>query len=489
MRRPINIGGAVSYGQPFGADPAFYRQFNLSGHNGFDYPCPEGTPIFAPESGTITISRNMARDPYTGNRIDGEVVVLKGRHYEHWLLHLSVRHVSEGQVVNEGQHIANSGNTGVSSGPHLHWGTRPHNPDVNNGFRGFIDPTTALAAPPEPVPAPLWTAEAITPKQIKVKGGSRKWNLGHGTFNDVANNPITVAGDNTVFTATAILHHREIPQYNYYLEDANTPHGWNVLDCNDFTPPPPPYVPPAPPIVAPLAERYTVVTRLMRFEKGTDALTHSNVAGDIEQGQYYVISKLHEAYNLSDDNMKDRGWWVNTADNKLPEPVVAAPVVEQPVDVVIPAIEPVDPPAPTARRQYEMISPVQLEAINAVPEVFPDLEGKTTVKAQLNPGSVKEYSMRAFVDGEEYYIPTLSMKRGWRHGIPRDLLDYPQMQGAYNPLDVNEDGKVRWDDFVDFSSKLIDRTRTTVAKVITDPKLVVAKQKLGKSIDGFRRPK
>jgi hypothetical protein len=160
----------------------------------------------------------------------------------------------------------------------------------------------------------------------------------------------------------------------------------------------------------------------------------------------------------------------------------------------VPEVENVDPPTPSpaVKLNYEMIKPVQMEAINAVPEVFPDLEGKTAVKAQLNPGSVKEYSMRTIKDGIEYYIPTLSMKRGWRHGVPRDLLDYPQIQGAYSPFDLNHDRKVDTRDFtdgiqgfIDYGSKLIDRTRSTAFKVATSPKVAQAKQRTGKLIDGF----
>lgn len=128
-------------GQGFGADPATYAQFGMSGHNGQDFPVSVGTSVVAPEDGEVIISGNNVQDQYTGAPVGGETVVIRGK-YEHWLLHNSQRLVSAGQKVRQGQVVAYSGNTGFTTGPHCHWGTRPLNPDITNGYRGFIDPLT-----------------------------------------------------------------------------------------------------------------------------------------------------------------------------------------------------------------------------------------------------------------------------------------------------------------------------------------------------------
>lgn len=138
MRYPLDNMQVVQDGG-FGTDPATYRQFNLNGHNGVDLMASIGTPVYAPEDANVFYSANGVVDQYTGAPISGEVIVLKGT-MEHWLLHLSKRLVGVANHVKEGQLIGYSGNTGFTTGPHLHWGIRPILPDIRNGFRGFIDP-------------------------------------------------------------------------------------------------------------------------------------------------------------------------------------------------------------------------------------------------------------------------------------------------------------------------------------------------------------
>jgi murein DD-endopeptidase MepM/ murein hydrolase activator NlpD len=45
--------------------------------------------------------------------------------------HLSVIHVNVGDMVAPGQHIADGGSTGLSTGPHLHWDVRIMNTAVD----------------------------------------------------------------------------------------------------------------------------------------------------------------------------------------------------------------------------------------------------------------------------------------------------------------------------------------------------------------------
>lgn len=88
-----------------------------SNHQGLDLAVPIGTPVRAPAAGTVKI----------GNDPKGFGIFIKIDHgggAVSTLGHLSKVDVKEGSFVEQGQVIASSGNTGNSSGPHLHQETR-----------------------------------------------------------------------------------------------------------------------------------------------------------------------------------------------------------------------------------------------------------------------------------------------------------------------------------------------------------------------------
>ena len=71
-------------------------------------------PVYAPAPGKVIIARYLSG---YGNY----VMIDHGNGYYTGFGHLSAYSVSQGQVVSTGQQIATSGNTGVSTGPHLHY--------------------------------------------------------------------------------------------------------------------------------------------------------------------------------------------------------------------------------------------------------------------------------------------------------------------------------------------------------------------------------
>jgi murein DD-endopeptidase MepM/ murein hydrolase activator NlpD len=88
-------------------------------HEGIDIPAPEGTPVHAVGDGVVLYASN------TIHEITGRAVVVE---HEHGLTslyaHLYRASVPEGTRVRRGRVIGRSGNTGASSGPHLHLGCR-----------------------------------------------------------------------------------------------------------------------------------------------------------------------------------------------------------------------------------------------------------------------------------------------------------------------------------------------------------------------------
>lgn len=119
--------------QGFGENPGSYVKFGLSGHNGIDYGCPTGSLIYSSSDGTVT---KTGFDPEGyGNFV--RVSTTWGRVI---YAHLSEVCCSTGQFVRSGDFIGRSGNTGNSTGPHLHFEVRLNGHEAN-GYSGAVDPT------------------------------------------------------------------------------------------------------------------------------------------------------------------------------------------------------------------------------------------------------------------------------------------------------------------------------------------------------------
>ncbi|MEK7538359.1 MAG: peptidoglycan DD-metalloendopeptidase family protein [Patescibacteria group bacterium] len=105
--------------QRFGKTSASGRLYVSGSHNGVDFRAPLGTPVKAMASGTVIGSGNTD-------------LTCRGASYGNWILirynnglssvygHLSLVKGVEGQTVSAGDVVAYSGNTGYSTGPHLH---------------------------------------------------------------------------------------------------------------------------------------------------------------------------------------------------------------------------------------------------------------------------------------------------------------------------------------------------------------------------------
>lgn len=95
-------------------------------HKGIDIAAPEGTKIFAAESGIVIYSDNKLRNY-------GNVIIIK--HSDNFITvyaHNKVNYVKENEQVKKGQEIGEVGKTGNAESPHLHFeirdGTKARNP-------------------------------------------------------------------------------------------------------------------------------------------------------------------------------------------------------------------------------------------------------------------------------------------------------------------------------------------------------------------------
>ncbi|MER7963494.1 M23 family metallopeptidase [Streptomyces ardesiacus] len=106
-------------------------------HSGQDFAVPIGTNVVATHGGTVVkAGGNGAGDgPAYGNAI----VIKHGNGTYSQYAHLSKINVKIGQVVKTGQSIAKSGNTGNSSGPHLHFEIR-----TTPNYGSAVDPVAFL---------------------------------------------------------------------------------------------------------------------------------------------------------------------------------------------------------------------------------------------------------------------------------------------------------------------------------------------------------
>ncbi|MDR0665844.1 MAG: M23 family metallopeptidase [Campylobacteraceae bacterium] len=88
-------------------------------HSGLDFRTPLQTPIYAPALGIVEYAG------YSDSGYGSLVIVDHGFGFKSYYAHLDRKMlVKVGQFVKKGDHIANSGNTGLSSGPHLHYEVR-----------------------------------------------------------------------------------------------------------------------------------------------------------------------------------------------------------------------------------------------------------------------------------------------------------------------------------------------------------------------------
>lgn len=120
----LPVGSGYSFSSGFGSrtDPITGR---LSRHDGLDLRAPPGTPVFAAGSGRVLFAG-----------YDGEYGYVVSIDHQNGLVsryaHAREIHVNKGDTVQRGQRIAEVGNTGRSTGPHLHFevlrGKQPENP-------------------------------------------------------------------------------------------------------------------------------------------------------------------------------------------------------------------------------------------------------------------------------------------------------------------------------------------------------------------------
>ncbi len=122
-----------------------YRRHPITGrvrpHKGTDFGVKIGTPVYAPASGVITRS--------TYQHAAGHYIVIQHEgaysSYSTVYMHLSRKKVNVGDRVRKGQVIALSGNSGASTGPHLHYELRRNGTPIDAMKANIISGKQSIA--------------------------------------------------------------------------------------------------------------------------------------------------------------------------------------------------------------------------------------------------------------------------------------------------------------------------------------------------------
>ncbi|MBO4582997.1 MAG: M23 family metallopeptidase [Alphaproteobacteria bacterium] len=131
---------AIPYRSPLGRVSCITSGYGVSRtingrtrlHYGIDLRAGIGTPIYAPAAGTV------AAVYYGGSRCGRGLTINHANGYSTTYCHLNQVTVTRGQQISAGCLIGKTGNTGATTGPHLHYAVKKDGYAINP--RNFIEP-------------------------------------------------------------------------------------------------------------------------------------------------------------------------------------------------------------------------------------------------------------------------------------------------------------------------------------------------------------
>ncbi|MFH1720675.1 MAG: peptidoglycan DD-metalloendopeptidase family protein [Patescibacteria group bacterium] len=116
-----------------------FQEWGIVGHNGLDFGLSAGNDVFACDVGKVIQSGD--------NGDFGTSITIQHSWGQSIYGHLQETKVKEGDEIQINKVIGLSGSSGAAFGEHLHFAIKPNNPDLNNGYLGFIDPAPFLTLP------------------------------------------------------------------------------------------------------------------------------------------------------------------------------------------------------------------------------------------------------------------------------------------------------------------------------------------------------
>ena len=148
----------------FGEAPAWYTRVFGYPHNGIDIGCPVGTGVLATDTGKVIFADAIPDG-------DGMGLILQHEWGISLYWHLNSLSAILGGACDKGALVGESGNTGYTTGPHLHFGIKVLDEPVE-GMRGWCDPQRYISETViEPAPP------AAIAKTHLVMPGDTLWGL------------------------------------------------------------------------------------------------------------------------------------------------------------------------------------------------------------------------------------------------------------------------------------------------------------------------
>ena len=199
----LPVAGTIS--SPYG-----YRINPITGaselHDGVDIAAPAGSPVAAPLAGTVTFAG------WNGGY--GNQVTLNHGGFTTFYAHMSSILASVGQLLQAGQVLGLVGSTGMSTGPHLHWGSSAGDPmQMLYDRGGWLPSGVNLTRNGTGQPEAVLTAEQWSDISTLASGGAQN-RLHPDDLRELANildrRPVRVEVDGRQLAASVRNHNRSI---------------------------------------------------------------------------------------------------------------------------------------------------------------------------------------------------------------------------------------------------------------------------------------
>jgi hypothetical protein len=327
--------------QQFGSNP---NSIQPNGHTGVDFGIPEGTPIYAADSGNIVFegwatTLSSSNPWWIAPAYAGILIIIN--HNDGFMSvygHLSGTVINNGQFVEKGQLIGHSGSTGLATGPHLHfevfqWPLQPY-----NGFYGRVNPNPLISGFAMEAQSSL----VLAPNQRSVGENNINQRAQPNTTSEI----VRIIQANTVETFTGYVRGENFSGSDLWYKD-DQGYAWAKAFASpavtdglpDLTPPPPA------PALSPTQRKVGADNVNQRTEANTSSPVIRVIAANtVEEFTGYVIGESVQGLNVwfkDKDGYAWAGGFIDQSTNGLPNltPAKPAPVPVQPPVTTLPVIQ------------------------------------------------------------------------------------------------------------------------------------------------------